>query len=141
MRLEIEFRREQLRLSHQFAASTTGRGTQYLASGFHSSVIATSVIAVTAWVWAARQFTTTKYLGVAGMTDDAMSRSNTMSSPKLNNNSRDQVRELSAHEVGLVAGAKVLEIPIGPITIQLNFDNGCWAVWNGKDFAGGGCPT
>ena len=34
-----------------------------------------------------------------------------MSSPKLNNHSGDQVRELSAHEVGLVAGAKVLEIP------------------------------
>jgi hypothetical protein len=79
-------------------------------------------------------------LGVASTTDDAMTSSNTMSSPKLNNNSRDQVRKLSAHEVGLVAGAKVLEIPIGPITIQLNFDNGCWAVWNGTDFAGGGCP-
>ena len=63
-----------------------------------------------------------------------------MSSPKLNNHSGDQVRELSAHEVGLVAGAKVLEIPIKPITIQLNFDDSCCAVWNGKDFAGGGCP-
>ena len=97
------------------------------------------MIAVTAWARAERQPPTT-LLGVASTTDDAMTRSNTMSSPKLNNNSRDQVRELSAHEVGLVAGAKVLEIPIGPITIQLNFDNGCWAVWNGKDFAGGGCP-
>ena len=62
-----------------------------------------------------------------------------MSFPKPNNNSCDQVRELSAHEVGLVSGARVLEIPIGDRR-PLNFDNGCWAVWNGKDFAGGGCP-
>jgi hypothetical protein len=35
-----------------------------------------------------------------------------MSFPKPNNNSRDQTRELSALEVGLVSGARVLEIPI-----------------------------
>jgi hypothetical protein len=58
----------------------------------------------------------------------------------VSDNSHDQARELSAHDVGLVAGAKVLEIPIGPITIQLNFDDGCCAVWNCKDFAGGACP-
>jgi hypothetical protein len=63
-----------------------------------------------------------------------------MSLSHSDNNAGDHVRELSAHDAGLVSGAKVLEIPIGPITIQLNFDNGCWAVWNGKDFAGGGCP-
>lgn len=63
-----------------------------------------------------------------------------MSRPKLDNHSCDQTRELSAHEVSFVSGARVLEIPIGPITIQLNFDNGCWAVWNGKELAGGGCP-
>jgi hypothetical protein len=48
-------------------------------------------------------------LGVAGMADDAMTRSNTMSSPKPNNHSCDQTRELSAHEVCLVSGTKVLE--------------------------------
>ena len=52
----------------------------------------------------------------------------------------EQAGELSAHEIDAVSGGKVLEIPIGAVTIQLNFDNGCWAVWNGKDFVGGGCP-
>ena len=63
-----------------------------------------------------------------------------MPSPQSDNNSGDRARDLPAHEVGLVSSARVLEIPIGPITIQLNFDNGCWAVWNDKDFVGGGCP-
>ena len=63
-----------------------------------------------------------------------------MSLLEANDNADKQAGELSAHEIDAVSGGKVLEIPIGSITIQLNFDNGCWAVWNGKDFVGGGCP-
>jgi hypothetical protein len=55
-------------------------------------------------------------------------------------NDNGDAGELSAHELDAVSGGKVLEIPIGSVTIQLNFDNGCWAVWNGKDLVGGGCP-
>ena len=40
-----------------------------------------------------------------------------MSFPKPNNNSCDQARELSALEVGLVSGARVLEIP-DPIDVN-----------------------
>ena len=49
------------------------------------------------------------------------------------------LRALSDDEVDVVFGAKVIEIGIGPITIQVNTANGCWAVWNGKELAGGGC--
>ena len=63
-----------------------------------------------------------------------------MSLLEANDNADKQAGELSAAEIDAVSGGKVLEIPIGAVTIQLNFDNGCWAVWNGKDFVGGGCP-
>ena len=43
----------------------------------------------------------------------------------------DQVRELSNTESDFVSGG--LEIPIGPLTIQLNFDSECWAVWYEKN--------
>ena len=53
-------------------------------------------------------------------------------------NVRD-VRVLGDHELDHVAGAKVLEVGIGPVTIQINPDSGCWALWYGKEFVGGGC--
>ena len=50
------------------------------------------------------------------------------------------LRTLSNDEVDAVSGAKVIEIGIGPITFQYNTVGGCWAVWVGKELAGGGCP-
>ena len=44
-------------------------------------------------------------------------------------------------ELDQVNGGKVLEFGIGPVTIQLNFDSGCFAVWYGKDFVGGACKN
>ena len=49
------------------------------------------------------------------------------------------VRALSDRELNSVNGGKVTEIGIGPLTIQLNPDSGCWAVWWGKEFVGGAC--
>lgn len=49
------------------------------------------------------------------------------------------VRVIGDDELDQVNGGKVLEFGIGPVTIQLNFDSGCFAVWYGKDFVGGAC--
>ena len=49
------------------------------------------------------------------------------------------VRVLSDGELDAVNGGKVTEIGIGPMTIQLNPDSGCWAIWWGKEFVGGAC--
>ena len=49
------------------------------------------------------------------------------------------VRALSDRELDSVNGGKVTEIGIGPLTIQLNPDSGCWAIWWGKEFVGGAC--
>ncbi len=37
------------------------------------------------------------------------------------------------------ANGGTLEIGIGPLTLQINADSGCFAVWWGKDYVGGGC--
>jgi hypothetical protein len=50
-----------------------------------------------------------------------------------------QLRELAPGELDHVAGGEVTEIGIGPVTIQVNPDSGCWALWFGKTFVGGGC--
>jgi hypothetical protein len=47
--------------------------------------------------------------------------------------------ELTPDELDRVIGGAVLEIGIGPITLQINPDSGCFAVWYGKDFVGGAC--
>jgi hypothetical protein len=47
--------------------------------------------------------------------------------------------ELTPVELDQVTGGAVLEIGIGPITIQINPDSGCWALWNGKNYVAGGC--
>ena len=49
------------------------------------------------------------------------------------------IRALSDGELDSVNGGKVTEIGIGPLTIQLNPDSGCWAIWWGKEFVGGAC--
>lgn len=38
-----------------------------------------------------------------------------------------------------VSGGKVLEVGIGPMTIQINPESRCWAIWVGKEYAAGGC--
>ena len=35
--------------------------------------------------------------------------------------------------------ARLLEVGIGPVTIQINPDSGCFSIWYGKDFVGGAC--
>ena len=64
-----------------------------------------------------------------------------MSLFEANDNADKQAGELSAHEIDAVSGGKVLEIPIGSITIQLNFDNGCWAVWTAKTLSAEDAPS
>ena len=46
---------------------------------------------------------------------------------------------LSDRELDSINGGKVTEIGIGKLTIQLNPDSGCWAIWWGKEFVGGAC--
>ena len=46
---------------------------------------------------------------------------------------------VSDRELDQVNGGKVLEVGIGPVTIQINPDSGCWAIWYGKEFVGGAC--
>jgi hypothetical protein len=48
------------------------------------------------------------------------------------------VRVLRDAELDQVNGG-VLELSIGPVTIQINGDSGCFAVWYGKEFVGGAC--
>jgi hypothetical protein len=48
------------------------------------------------------------------------------------------VRELTADEIGVVAGAAVLEVGLGPVTFQWNLDQGHWAVWIGKELVARG---
>lgn len=50
---------------------------------------------------------------------------------------RQDIRTLDDTDLDAVSGG--LEIPIGPITVQINFDSRCWAVWCGTNFVGGGC--
>ena len=56
-------------------------------------------------------------------------------------NDNGDAGELSAHELDAVSGGKVLEIPIGSVTIQLNFDNGCWASGTAKTSSAEGAPS
>jgi hypothetical protein len=51
---------------------------------------------------------------------------------------RPEVRILTDHELQ-VANGGTLEIGIGPLTLQVNADSGCFAVWWGKDYVGGAC--
>jgi len=51
---------------------------------------------------------------------------------------RPEVRLLADDELD-VANGGTLEIGIGPLTLQINADSGCFAVWWGKDYVGGGC--
>jgi hypothetical protein len=50
-----------------------------------------------------------------------------------------EVRILSDGELARVNGGAVAEFSIGPVTIQINPDSGCFAVWWGKEFVGGAC--
>ena len=47
--------------------------------------------------------------------------------------SDDALRELTVDEIGAVSGARVIEVGIGPVTLQWNLDQGHWAVWVGKE--------
>lgn len=49
-----------------------------------------------------------------------------------------EFRILTDDELETVIGG-TLEIGLGPLTLQINADSGCFAVWWGKDFVGGGC--
>ena len=49
------------------------------------------------------------------------------------------VGTLSDRELDQVNGGKVLEVGFLGVTIQINPDSGCWALWYGKEFVGGGC--
>ena len=49
------------------------------------------------------------------------------------------VQILGDRDLDQVNGGKVLEVGIGPVTIQINPDSGCFAIWYGKDFVGGAC--
>jgi hypothetical protein len=49
------------------------------------------------------------------------------------------VRILRDGELDQVNGGAVLEVGIGPVTIQINPDSGCFAIWYGKEFVGGAC--
>jgi len=49
------------------------------------------------------------------------------------------VGALGDHELDQVNGGKVLEVGFLGVTIQINPDSGCWALWYGKEFVGGGC--
>jgi hypothetical protein len=51
---------------------------------------------------------------------------------------RAEVRILTDDELEPANGG-TLEIGIGPLTLQINADSGCFAVWWGKDYVGGGC--
>jgi len=51
---------------------------------------------------------------------------------------RPEVRILTDDELEAADGG-TLEIGIGPLTLQINADSGCFAVWWGKDYVGGGC--
>ena len=46
---------------------------------------------------------------------------------------------LSDRELDQVNGGKVLEVGFLGVTIQINPDSGCWAIWYGKEFVGGAC--
>ena len=53
-----------------------------------------------------------------------------------------EIRELNDAELEVVSGAKPpIEIRLpGQVTVQLNTDSGCWAVWcGGKEVHYGGC--
>ena len=50
-----------------------------------------------------------------------------------------EIRVLSDRELDSVNGGKVTEIGIGPLTLQINPDSGCFAIWWGKEFVGGAC--
>jgi hypothetical protein len=49
------------------------------------------------------------------------------------------VRVLSDRELDSVNGGAVTEFGIGRVTIQINPDSGCFAIWYGKEFVGGAC--
>jgi hypothetical protein len=49
------------------------------------------------------------------------------------------VRVLGDGELDSVNGGAVTEIGIGPLTVQINPDSGCFAIWWGKEFVGGAC--
>jgi len=49
-----------------------------------------------------------------------------------------EIRALSDEEIAHVGGG-TLEISIGPVTLQINGDSGCWALWAGKTLVAGGC--
>jgi hypothetical protein len=49
------------------------------------------------------------------------------------------VRALIDGELDQVNGGAVTEIGIGPLTVQINPDSGCIAVWCAKEFVGGAC--
>jgi hypothetical protein len=49
------------------------------------------------------------------------------------------VRILGDRELDQVSGGKVLEVGIWRVTIQINPDSGCFAIWYGKEFVGGAC--
>ena len=49
------------------------------------------------------------------------------------------VRGLNDGQHDSVNGGAVTEIGIGPLTVQINPDSGCFAIWWGKEFVGGAC--
>ena len=57
----------------------------------------------------------------------------------MNQNVTRDVDTLGDDEIDGVAAAAVTEIAIGPITLQINPDSGCFAVWWGKEYVGGAC--
>jgi hypothetical protein len=51
---------------------------------------------------------------------------------------RPEIRILADDELEAVNGG-TFEISLGPLTLQINADSGCFAVWWGKDLVGGAC--
>jgi hypothetical protein len=51
---------------------------------------------------------------------------------------RPEFRALADSEIEAATGG-TLEIGLGPLTLQINADSGCFAVWWGKEYVGGAC--
>lgn len=50
------------------------------------------------------------------------------------------ISALTDDEIDAAHGGTV-EISLGPLTLQVNADSGCFAVWWGKEYVGGACKT
>jgi len=52
----------------------------------------------------------------------------------------NEMRELNFADLDLVSGGQQIELHLpGRVNVQLNTDNGCWAVWLAGKYTSGGC--